>query len=727
MRLLSLLSFLCLLASVSTGALTRNMESTATVRSTAVSGNVQIPTSVFYPVGATAGDGVDDRAAIQGALDAAEAGGGGIVQLGAGEYKVVLLYDATVTFDSGKTKLTGYYGLEIPANVTVRGAGMGVTRIKGYLASSTVDVGCVVSPKGMRSTAVAYACGPFTLANLSLDMDEGFVSVTGSAASGKITATAHGWADTTEIRFGGTPPSPLAVGTTYFVRDSATNDFKVAATSGGAAIVLTTNGTSVTVRPLDNRRAILLSAVHSTGIYCERVRFEDAVHHGIDCDYNKRLVCYLCEWTGEYPGSGGGTSSSWIQFDAGLCGPASTHLSASAAPIVDTVFDSCLFSQRAATDTSSTRDIDIGHGACNINGLKFINCDFYGRSNATSTAIALVETSSTASAYDNIAFDGCRFTTYASAVDLTNDFAIKAAVGTTTGTLKGWVVNNCTFNGQANGMLYCGNGSGSTVTAAVWQGFKGWKITNNTFNYSQTLLTNVGGAKSVLLAYGLNEAVISGNSVFLTGAETSATNLYPFYLNDTSGVICNNSVDQAGTCTGITSFIYQTAGAETACQATTIPFWRAAFYGNSSRCATSGGHFYLVGANGIDGGSTYNFQFWGNTFNGSGSYNVAYQYFASSANNTYCGGQLLTGYVDWDPGLMATGTELTQTVTVTGARTTLGASDVRVNPSASLPTGVVVKQARVTSADTVTITLLNTNSGGQDPTNIRYMVAVTQF
>jgi hypothetical protein len=38
----------------------------------------------------------------------------------------------------------------------------------------------------------------------------------------------------------------LSAGTLYFVRDASTNTFKVAATSGGAAIDITSNGTSVT-------------------------------------------------------------------------------------------------------------------------------------------------------------------------------------------------------------------------------------------------------------------------------------------------------------------------------------------------------------------------------------------------------------------------------------------------------------------------------------------------
>jgi len=55
-----------------------------------------------------------------------------------------------------------------------------------------------------------------------------------------IVAASHGWADTQKIVFFGTPPGGLTEGTTYFVRDSLTNTFKVAPTSGGTAIDLST-------------------------------------------------------------------------------------------------------------------------------------------------------------------------------------------------------------------------------------------------------------------------------------------------------------------------------------------------------------------------------------------------------------------------------------------------------------------------------------------------------
>ena len=56
-----------------------------------------------------------------------------------------------------------------------------------------------------------------------------------------VKVPAHGYANTNTIVFyGDTPPGGLTEGTVYFVVSSATDTFQVAATSGGAAIDLTT-------------------------------------------------------------------------------------------------------------------------------------------------------------------------------------------------------------------------------------------------------------------------------------------------------------------------------------------------------------------------------------------------------------------------------------------------------------------------------------------------------
>ena len=72
-------------------------------------------------------------------------------------------------------------------------------------------------------------------------------SVTVDSSTDTVTWNSHGMSDGQKIGFfASVMPGGLSAGTLYFVRDAATNTFKVAATSGGAAIDITTNGTTVT-------------------------------------------------------------------------------------------------------------------------------------------------------------------------------------------------------------------------------------------------------------------------------------------------------------------------------------------------------------------------------------------------------------------------------------------------------------------------------------------------
>jgi hypothetical protein len=70
-----------------------------------------------------------------------------------------------------------------------------------------------------------------------------WVAFTGEESDDKLTATAHGMANGTVLMLkGGSLPTPLKIGRRYYVVNSATNDFKLAATSGGSAINLTADG-----------------------------------------------------------------------------------------------------------------------------------------------------------------------------------------------------------------------------------------------------------------------------------------------------------------------------------------------------------------------------------------------------------------------------------------------------------------------------------------------------
>jgi hypothetical protein len=79
------------------------------------------------------------------------------------------------------------------------------------------------------------------------------------AGTDVITATGHTYINGQRVRVsqsGGALPSPLVANTDYYVRDVATNTFKLALTSGGTAIDLTTTGSgtlTVTDVALNNR------------------------------------------------------------------------------------------------------------------------------------------------------------------------------------------------------------------------------------------------------------------------------------------------------------------------------------------------------------------------------------------------------------------------------------------------------------------------------------------
>ncbi len=70
-----------------------------------------------------------------------------------------------------------------------------------------------------------------------------------AATNDVITATGHDYILNTPVQVdvsgGGTLPAPLVAGTTYYVRDVASNTFKLSATINGAAIDITNVGTGL--------------------------------------------------------------------------------------------------------------------------------------------------------------------------------------------------------------------------------------------------------------------------------------------------------------------------------------------------------------------------------------------------------------------------------------------------------------------------------------------------
>ena len=74
------------------------------------------------------------------------------------------------------------------------------------------------------------------------------ISVTGVNGDDKFTATAHGLANGTPVEFLATAlPTGISADTTYYVVNTAADEFKVSTTVGGAAVDFTSDGTAVVV------------------------------------------------------------------------------------------------------------------------------------------------------------------------------------------------------------------------------------------------------------------------------------------------------------------------------------------------------------------------------------------------------------------------------------------------------------------------------------------------
>lgn len=153
--------------------------------------------------------------------------------------KNAMLDGLTITLASLHTAFPGSTGINevtggAPAYaqkaVTINAAS-GAQRLLN--AAVTFDVpACTVKWVGFLNGATFVECTPNGGAT-----PKNFMAV---PSTDTVYSVAHGWSDTQKIVFyQGTPPTGLTEGTTYFVRDSTTDTFKVSATAGGAAIDLT--------------------------------------------------------------------------------------------------------------------------------------------------------------------------------------------------------------------------------------------------------------------------------------------------------------------------------------------------------------------------------------------------------------------------------------------------------------------------------------------------------
>ncbi len=127
------------------------------------------------------------------------------------------------------------YLLQDPSNIGVGQLNIAAAGIVLDTANNSVYV-----HNGIAATHQYYVYS--TTATLNCPQTVGAVI---DQATDRITITAHGYVDNTPIFLtnlsGG---AGLTTNTTYFVRNSTANDFQVSATTGGAAINITTNGTA---------------------------------------------------------------------------------------------------------------------------------------------------------------------------------------------------------------------------------------------------------------------------------------------------------------------------------------------------------------------------------------------------------------------------------------------------------------------------------------------------
>lgn len=256
-------------------------------------------------------------------------------------------------------------------------------------------------------------------------------------------------------------------------------------------------------------------------------------------------------------------------------------------------------------------------------------------------------------------------------------------------------------------------------TAALWGKQGNWIIRANRFLIDQAASTGV--TQSAMALYGLYEAHVSDNNVIQTGTNGSLS-AWTFRLNNSSGTFTNNSIIQNGAPGSNYVVVQDSSGAESAVQAGTIPGWRWLAYGNRSKGNVTT-HYYFPG-NAVAGGSSYAFQFFGNTTEGTGT---VYTLTDQDVGNVNGQGQILSATASVNFANMAAGAEDTQTITVTGCRTTSTGASVNLGWSAALEAGIVVKQAWVSGANTVSITARNTTAGAIDPVALTCRANVTQF
>ena len=132
------------------------------------------------------------------------------------------------------------------------------------ISEATVDV----TVKGAGAANVGDVC---EIVVIWADRDTPIAATANAGTDVITTASAHGWSNGDRVRFvtdggSGVLPQPLLASRTYFVRDKTDTTFKVAETSGGAAINLATAGTATWYAYAGSAECALPGAFVCTGI-----------------------------------------------------------------------------------------------------------------------------------------------------------------------------------------------------------------------------------------------------------------------------------------------------------------------------------------------------------------------------------------------------------------------------------------------------------------------------
>lgn len=160
----------------------------------------------------------------------------------------VALFTAPPTDAGGGTEVSGNGYARV---ALARAVGSWAAPASGATGNAVAIAFPTPTPAGWGTIVAMGLFDAATLGNLIAwaDLAGPIKNFTVAAATDTFTSSAHGFVDGQAVRVDALPglslPTGIVAGTTYFIRDSLANSFKLAATSGGVAIDITTDGAGV--------------------------------------------------------------------------------------------------------------------------------------------------------------------------------------------------------------------------------------------------------------------------------------------------------------------------------------------------------------------------------------------------------------------------------------------------------------------------------------------------